>query len=67
VSKATAPGQVKKPEQCAASLAGHQCCLDADSLDHWDRTWDEDTDGPWLLGVAHRCGCDNAIEWPEVR
>lgn len=51
---------------CTASHAGHPCLLDRDSLDHWDHIWDEETEGHWLLGITHRCGCNEPVTWPEV-
>lgn len=49
---------------CAASCAGHPCVLDSDDLNHFPESWPDDK--PWLLGVTHRCGCSEPVEWPEV-
>jgi len=47
---------------CAATHGGHVCSYEHDDIDHFPKDWD----GPWLLGVTHRCGCKEPVTWPEV-
>lgn len=53
-----------KKKTCPATYDGHRCELDEGDLHHFPKQWGDTQ--PWLLGVSHRCGCDDPTEWPEV-